>query len=295
MGQYLEEAIRSVLRQDYEPIEYIVIDGGSTDRTQMILERYSGRLRYESRPDNGAAEAINRGLALSSGDILAYLNADDAYLPGAVSAAVRGFEEHPDAAAVYGDAWWVDASGNVLGAYPTRDFDRDLLERECFVCQPAAFIRRDVFEQIGTLNPALSFTFDYDLWLRIARTHRMQRVEGRLALSRMHPENKTLGHRRQVFRETLSMLQRNCGYVPFSWVYSYVCHLVDRRDQFFEPLQPSIFKYLLSLPAGLCQNRRRPLPYCREWLRVMSWAGFRRHFKLARPDGVERDGDTGIP
>ncbi|MGH9666052.1 MAG: hypothetical protein ACRD9L_16625, partial [Bryobacteraceae bacterium] len=197
------------------------------------------------------------------------------------------------AAVVYGDAWWVDAEGSVLRPYPARAFDRELLQRECFICQPAAFVRREVFEQVGLLDPALSFTFDYDLWLRIAQVHTMQKLDGRLALSRMHAESKTLGHRRQVFRETLSMLQRNCGYVPFSWVYSYVCHAVDGRDQFFEPLRPSIFKYLLSLPVGIRQNLRRPIRYCYEWMRVMSWQSLKRYVKLAGPDGAERDGTSG--
>ncbi|MGH9665352.1 MAG: glycosyltransferase, partial [Bryobacteraceae bacterium] len=101
-ARYLEETILSVLAQDYAPVEYIVIDGGSTDNTPEILERYKHRLRYESRPDSGAADAINRGFTLASGDIFAYLNADDTYLPGAIAAAVRAFDENAGAAVVYG-------------------------------------------------------------------------------------------------------------------------------------------------------------------------------------------------
>ena len=280
MAGYLEETIRSVLDQDYPDVEYIVMDGGSTDGTLAILERYRDRLRFESGPDGGAAAAINRGFTLSSGDILAFLNADDTYLPGAVPAAVRAFSELGDSAVVYGDAWWVDAAGEILKPYPTRAFDPALLASECFISQPAAFFRRSAFESVGGLNPALHYTFDYDLWLRLARTHRMHKIEGYLARSRMHSESKTLGHRREVFEETLSMLKKNCGYAPFAWVYAYACYLVDGRDQFFQPLEPGLFKYALSLPIGLWRNPRRPVRFLREWAAVMSWAGLRRRLRM---------------
>ncbi|MEO7143861.1 MAG: glycosyltransferase family 2 protein [Bryobacteraceae bacterium] len=284
MGRYLEEAIRSVLAQDYEAIEYIVIDGGSTDNTLEILERYKDRLRYESRPDSGAAEAINRGFALAGGGIFAYLNADDLYLPGAVRAAAQALAEHPDAGVVYGSASWIDADGAVVGEYPTRAFDRELLGRECFICQPAAFIRSGVFDRAGRMDATLQYTFDYDLWLRIARLYPMHRMDARLAHSRMHLENKTLGRRRQVFQETLAMLERNEGYVPFTWVYSYTCYRRDGRDQFFDPLAPSVRSYLAALPMGLARNRRHPWRFLREWFRVMSWAGLLRRLQATHSE-----------
>jgi glycosyltransferase involved in cell wall biosynthesis len=142
MGEFLEETIQSVLSQDYPHIEYIVMDGGSTDRTLQILEKYKDRLCYKSRPDRGTADAVNRGFALSEGAFFAWLSADDTYLPSAVSAAVRALTDNPQAGAVYGEAWWVDASGKTIARYPTRPFDRELLGEECFICQPATFIRR---------------------------------------------------------------------------------------------------------------------------------------------------------
>ena len=197
-------------------------------------------------------------------------------LPGAISAAVEEIERDSDAGAVYGDAWWIDENGRQIRAYPVRDFDSNLLGRECFICQPASLLRSRAFDNAGRLDPDLDLTFDYELWMRLAQIYPLRRIHAPLACSRMHGSNKTLGRRAEVFRETFSILRRHYGYVPFSWVYSYVSHRVDRRDQFFEPLEPSIARYVESLPAGLTVNRQAKARYLAEWAKVMSWAGLRR-------------------
>jgi len=279
MGRFVQETIESVLSQDYPYVEYIVMDGGSTDRTVEVLDKYRGRLEYHSGPDGGAADAINRGFARSKGSILAYLNADDTYLPGAVSKAVEHLRAAPGIAMVYGNGYWVDEKGARLGAYPTKPFDAELLEHECFICQPAAFWRREAFEAAGSLNPGLQYTFDYDLWIRMARQVRMERIEGFLATSRMHKENKTVGARRRVLRETLVLLRDHFGYVPFSWVNAYCAHLVDGRDQFFEPATPGVSAYLLSLFLGLRMNAGHTRRYLREWGSIMTWAALARRWR----------------
>jgi glycosyltransferase involved in cell wall biosynthesis len=280
--RFLDETIRSVLEQDYPRIEYIVMDGGSTDGTLDILRKYENKLRWLSGPDGGAADAVNRGFALGKGEILAFLNADDLYHPSAVSAAVRYLRENAEAAGVYGDAWWIDENGARIAPYPVRDFDRELLERECFICQPASFFRRQAFESIGGLDPGLRLTFDYELWLRLTRTYPLLRIDATLADSRMHPANKTLGQRSGVFRETFQVLKRDCGYVPFQWIYAWLCFEADARDQFFEPLRPSVLRYLQSLPVGLWTNSGRMGRYMAEWAAVMSWSGLGRRLYLNR-------------
>jgi glycosyltransferase involved in cell wall biosynthesis len=284
-ARFLEEAMESVLSQDYPRIEYIVMDGGSTDGTLEILERavqrYAGRLRFVTAPDRGAADAINRGFGLCHGRIFTYLSADDVYLPGAVSIAVQALSEHPEAAGVYGDAWWIDDAGSRIAPYPVRDFDRALLARECFICQPASFLRREAFENVGGMDPEWNLTFDYELWIRMARTYELRRIEGTLALSRMHRANLSLGQRQKVFRQTFRILHRHYGYVPFQWIYAYLCHRADGRDQFFDPLRPSVFRYLESLPAGLLLNRTAFIRYFREWFAIMSWAGLLRRIRGA--------------
>src|ERR1700722_7398457 len=252
------------------------MDGGSSDRTLDILRKYESRLHWESAPDRGTADAVNRGFALGKGEILGFLNADDLYFPPAVSTAVHSLGENPDAAGVYGDAWWIDENDGRIAPYPVRDFDRALLERECFICQPASFFRREPFESTGGLDPDFNLTFDYDFWLRLTRTFSLRRTDATLADSRMHPANKTLSQRDSVFRETFQVLKRDCGYVPFHWIYSYLCFRADARDQFFEPFRPSIARYFQSLPVGLWMNRSAMPRYVSEWASVISWEAARR-------------------
>lgn len=275
-GRYLEETIRSVLAQDYPHIEYLVMDGGSTDDTLDILKRYEGRLDWVSAKDRGTADAINKGFERTTGAIFTYVNADDLLLPGAVAAGVDALESHPQAPGVYGEAWWIDESGARIAPYPVKAFDPKLLESECFICQPASFVRRDAFRNVGGLDPELALTFDYEFWMRFCRLYKLQRIERPLACSRMHAANKSLGHKKEVFEETFRVLRRHYGYVPFTWVYSYLCFTADGRDQFFEPLQPSLPRYAASLPRGLALNRGAMGRYLGEWLGVMSWKGLQR-------------------
>lgn len=275
MARYLEEAIESVLTQDYPRIEYIVMDGGSTDGSLDILRRYEGRLIWESGPDRGQCDAINRGFLRSRGNIFAFLCADDAYLPGAVSTAVRHMLAHPDYGGVYGQAWLVDEAGNRVRPYPTRPFDAERLQWECFICQPAAFLWRDVFAEVGMLDSELHYSLDYDLWIRVSQRHRLLKLDEFLAISRMHLGAKTLRHRRAVYRGNIRVVRRHFGYVPYPHIYGYACSLADSRDGFFEPVPPSLVKYLLSLVLGSAINRRHLVRFWREALKE-GWGAVQR-------------------
>ena len=282
MAAFLPETIESVLSQDYPHIEYTVMDGGSTDGTLDILKRYEKRLHYVSARDGGAADAINRGCRISRGPIFAWLNADDIYLPGAVSAAVREILAAPSAPAVYGNAYWVDVKGRIIRPYPTAPFDRDRFGVECYICQPAAFMRKSAFEEVEMLDASLQSAFDYDLWIRLSRLGRFVHSEQHWAASRMHGTSKTLGNRSEMYTECFGVLRRHYGYVPFVWVHSRCCYLLDKRDQFFEPLRPSFFKYLLSLPYGFWHNPRQLRRFAGEWLSVMKVEGLLRRFRDSR-------------
>lgn len=282
LAAYVEATVRSVLQQDYPHIEYIVMDGGSTDGTLEVLAKYRAHFHLISQPDQGTTDAVNRGFLLSRGEIFAFLNADDTYLPGAVRAAVECLQAHPEAGGVYGDADWVDEQGRRLGRYPTRDFDADALRQECFICQPACFLRREIFERAGGLDPSLRYAFDYDLWIRVSRFSRLQHLPRLLAQSRMRRDNKTLADRRRVFQENIAVLKRHFGYAPFCWIYSYTAHLLDRRDQFYQPLKPSLFKLLLSLPVGWRYNPRHPVRLLRELASWLTLESAERHWQRLR-------------
>ncbi len=150
-GAFIEETIRSVLSQDYPRIEYIVVDGGSTDGTLSILRKYGDHLTWFSEPDKGQSDAINKGFRKSHGEILAWLNSDDIYLPGAVRTAAGYLAVHPEVAMVYGDCHMVDEQGQVVGrSIWIEDFDlMRLVEDLNYIHQPAAFFCRQAFEGVG--------------------------------------------------------------------------------------------------------------------------------------------------
>lgn len=260
------------------------MDGGSNDGTLQILERYRDRLQFVSAPDDGAPDAINRGFRRSRGSIFNWIGSDDLYLPGAIRAAVERFNDAPHAGVVYGGGVWIDEEGKELGDYPVaQPFDAAMLARECPLCQPAAFMRREVFEAAGLLRPELHFTFDYDLWIRLSKICRFEYLSRPLAASRMHRANKTLGSRTAVFKENIELLRRHFGYVPLNWVYGYLTYLRDGRDQFFDKLEHSPWTYLMSLPAGLKYNYRHPWRYWREWSGKLS-AGNLRQLRRTRSE-----------
>lgn len=170
-GRHVGAAVDSVLDQDYAPVDYVVMDGGSTDGTVDVLKSFGPRLTWVSERDRGQADAINRGFARTRGDVLGWLNSDDAYAPGALRAAGEFLAAHPDVAMIYGDADFIDAAGNRIGrcAHVEPVFRRRrLIHYSDFIVQPAAFFRRSAFEAVGGLDPSLNWAMDYDLWLKFA-------------------------------------------------------------------------------------------------------------------------------
>jgi glycosyltransferase involved in cell wall biosynthesis len=265
MAEYLKLTIESVLAQDYPRIEYIVVDGGSTDGAIDLLRRYSDRLTYSSARDRGPSDAVFQGFRRAHGDILLWLNADDTLLPGAVGRAVGYLGAHPDVDVAYGEGWWIDEKGATISRYPSLPFDAKTLASDCFICQPAAFLRASAYRRCE-LDPAVNWSFDYDLWIRMAKAGiRFAFVPEYWANSRLHHGSKTIYERGKVFEYSMAMLKRHYGYVPLSWIVGYTAFRLDGRDQMFQPLRLTPWKYLASLPVGLWQNRRSPVRFAAEW------------------------------
>jgi len=188
--RFLPHALKSILSQDYPNVECIVADGGSTDGTVELLKQCGNRITWVSEPDNGSFDAINRGWKLSHGDIMAWLNADDLWEPGAVRTVVDFFERWPDVDVVYGAAGVVDEAGRVHGDLVPRDWDLEYALYHCdhVIFQSAAFMRRRILEKVGWLYPA--WCHDHDLWLRIALAGgRFARLSARLAMDRLRSDN----------------------------------------------------------------------------------------------------------
>ena len=227
-GKYIERTIRSVLSQGLRDLEYVVYDGQSTDQTPDILRRYEGQLRWVSEKDRGQAHAVNKGISATTGEIIGWLNSDDIYYPQALPVVLSFFADRPEIDVVYGDADHIDANDEPLEPYYTEDWDYERLKDICYLCQPAVFLRRRVFEDHGLLDETLRYCMDYEYWLRTGDRVQFAYLRSPLAGSRMHPESKTLADRVPVHREILDMTKKRLGQPPDRWILNYA-HAVEER------------------------------------------------------------------
>lgn len=210
-ARFLEQTILSVLEQDYPNIEYIVIDGGSTDDSVDIIRKYAGRLAYwESEKDRGQSHAINKGWERATGAIIAYLNSDDLYTLGAIARAVRALQANPLAAMVYSDALLVDEHGDFIRNLRGRPFDiHNVITTEGFVPQPTVFIRREALDRVGLLDERLHMSMDYDLWVRLGlRYPAIYLPDEYLAKMREHASAKTTAHLPKFALDRRSILNK---------------------------------------------------------------------------------------
>ncbi|MBN1148835.1 MAG: glycosyltransferase [Anaerolineales bacterium] len=205
---FLEQTLRSVLAQDYQPVEYLVVDGASNDNSVEIIERYSERLAWwVSEPDAGQAQAINKGLQRASGEIVAWLNSDDLYLPGAISQAVGILQANPELGMVFGDAITIDAQGRPLSKLAFDDWGLAELMRFRIICQPAVFMRRSVLENAGLLDPSYHMMLDHHLWIRMARLALIRHAPALWAADRHHPGAKNVAQAQKFSHEALRILE----------------------------------------------------------------------------------------
>jgi glycosyltransferase involved in cell wall biosynthesis len=230
-AQFIRRTIESVLSQGIPGLQYLVFDGGSTDGTVDILREYSGKLTAVVKPDAGQADAVNKGLARATGDVIGWLNSDDVYYPGACARALDEFRSRPGVDVLYGEADHIDERDQVIEPYYTEAFSYERLKDVCFICQPAVFFRRSVVDRYGQLETGLRYCMDYEYWLRILADWADRPpyfLRAKLAGSRLHAETKTLGSKEAVHREIIEMLARKFGAPPSRWIHN-LAHVIVRE------------------------------------------------------------------
>jgi glycosyltransferase involved in cell wall biosynthesis len=211
-GPYVRETIESVLNQDYPNIEYWLIDGGSSDATLSIVREYENDSRFHwlSEKDCGQADAINKGWSRCRGAILAWINSDDTYLPGAFCTQVQALQDHPDVGVVYGDVVYTDEQGHHQQLYRTRNFNRRRFLHVAAMGQPAVFLRRTLVEQYGPLDIHLHYALDFELFLRYLWSTEFLRVPQTIATSRLYASAKTMAGYGQSISESVAVARREC-------------------------------------------------------------------------------------
>jgi glycosyltransferase involved in cell wall biosynthesis len=191
-GQFIEDNIQSVIKQNYPNIEHIIIDAGSTDKTLEILKKYDKHLNWISEPDNGQSDGLNEGFKKATGEIIGWFNSDDRIPPGALHKVARFFTEHNDEIAVVGDQAFIDVAGNQIKVVKSREYSYDyLLNYARGITQNSTFFKREVFNKIGYLNESIHYAMDRDLFIRIASIKAIPYIPEILGEFRIQAEAKT--------------------------------------------------------------------------------------------------------
>lgn len=218
-GQYLEDALKSVLSQNYPNLEYLVMDGASRDGSVDIIKKYEKQLAYWiSAPDNGQSHAIHRGFERATGEILGWLNSDDVLMPDTLKKIARFWQEHPGCHFVCGDGQYMSADGNIEHFYvkaAAYAYD-DLLEfyNDKYLPQPSVFFSRQAYENVGGLDARWRYGLDLDLWLRLRKDYPLYYLPQLLSKMRVHEESKTCKESVLFMRELRAIIQAHSAGSP---------------------------------------------------------------------------------
>jgi glycosyltransferase involved in cell wall biosynthesis len=257
-GRFIGRTLESVAIQTGAEIEHVVFDGGSTDDTIEVLRRFGKAVRWISERDKGQADAVNKGIRATNGEIVGWLNSDDIYYPGAIARVVALLDAQPNVDVIYGMADHIDLSDQAFEAYPSEAWNFARLRETCFICQPAAFFRRRVVEHHGLLDEKLHFCMDYEYWLRLAKAGvNFAYLEHKLAGSRLYAENKTMGSRLKVHAEINDMQKSLFGRVPDRWLWNYAHAAIDDRvDRNASPRWFALRMLIATIKAAFHWNGR---------------------------------------
>jgi glycosyltransferase involved in cell wall biosynthesis len=269
---FLELTLRSVLEQGYPNLEYLVVDGGSTDGSVALIERYSDSLAYfVSEKDHGQSEALNKGLRKSTGEIVGWLCSDDLLLPGSLKAVASYFAANPGVDAVYGNSILINARGKVLRAKREMGFSPfSILHDHNYIPQPSMFWRRSLMGKAGFLDESLHLSMDADYWMRFAMNGRVRHIPTFLSCMRTHDSQKVFLDRPGVFREAELLRLRyskthGSGGVQrllrwYARLYRIGCRWVAHGYEYSVP--DTLSSWLEGLHEKSSKQGRRPVESC---------------------------------
>jgi hypothetical protein len=237
-GQFIEATIRSVLLQGYPELEYIVLDGGSTDQTVSVLEKYDPWIDYwQSQPDGGQSSAINAGFQKASGTLGTWLNSDDVFFPRTLRTVGRYFAEEPSCRFFTGDGVLTDEQLEEVQHMqrPNSYSKRELLNYPGgqYLPQPSVFFDLALFEEVGGVQEDLHYTMDLDLWLRMRERARLYYLPERLSMTRKHANTKTHGNNQKALREAGAVIRHHAPSLASPYVLSVLLRLRARQAEGF--------------------------------------------------------------
>lgn len=229
-SSFLEAAMWSVLNQRGVAVDYVVIDGGSTDGSDEIIRNHSAQLaHFEIERDRGQSHALNKGFASVHAEILGWLCSDDLLLPGALEFVVNYFRCNPTVDAIYGDSVLIDSDGKIIKAKREISFyPWIVLNDHNYIPQPSMFWRKRLLDEVGLIDEALHYTMDEDLWLRFATKAKIVHVPRFLSCMRVHPAQKVGSSSRNVAREVERLRLKYHGTAPRSGAGNHISRLLAR-------------------------------------------------------------------
>lgn len=266
-GAFIGDTLASVQAQTYQNVEHIVMDGGSTDQTLERLRSAGPKVKWSSEPDEGQTDALNKAFALSTGEIIGWLNSDDAYYDvKAIESVVEYFSAHPNVDVVYGHAARIDASGRVFRILWVPRFSYRHLRWQSFIVQPAAFVRRRAIED-HFLDASFHFAMDWELWLRLAQERRFARIDRVIAVDRVHEDRKILTWLPVLRADTEVLAERFGVHVPKQWPWIHRYHFLTGRIASVLPI------LLQNDPLAFSgeQDSKAALVKRAIWSRASSW------------------------
>ena len=310
-GEFLAETIESVISQAGDfLLDYIIVDGGSIDNSVTIIRHYESQLlqgtwpvacngitfRWTSEKDSGQSDALMKGFSRANGDIIAWLNSDDTYQPGALETVISFFNSNRQAGLLYGDARYCDKSGTIIGRYNTEEFNFDRLAWFNFICQPSAFFSKEAFNAVGGLDESLHFAMDFDLWVRIGTRFPCHYLPRFFSTYRLHDSSKTISTTclYENCEEALHLTIKYFGWAPLTRVYN-SCNAYCRAQL---PTSLTKFQSIVITATIFCtvlRSLRLNRGFCKQDLKLIHRANFRKLFKSRIEIMTGSKGERGEP